>query len=169
MCLSGPEATKHWKHHLDLLCSNSKLTEAHTLSLQFHFLCRSVSGKRMVLVTPTERSQRTWHCFCHCKFAFLCKYISRELDCACPYPAPCQRCILSSSAESIELLRWKQSFRPWTLGNSSKQAPPCFPDDTSDRTACPPDVYSYMWSWWIFYSQFFCTLHWRSWLKLADT
>lgn len=120
----------------------------------------SVYKETMVLALSTEISQCSWHYISHCKFAFLYKFIPREFDyCVCPSPAPSRRCIPSLSAEYIKLLRWKQSFRPWTLENSSKQMPPCFPDDISDCTACPSfsDIYSYMWLSWIFYSQSFYT------------
>lgn len=91
----------------------------------------------MVPAILTERSQCS--CISHCKFAFLCIYISGEVEhSVCPSPVPCQRGILCSLPELTKFLRLKQSFKPWTLENSSKQMAPCFPDDTSDRTACPP-------------------------------
>lgn len=67
---------------------------------------------------------------------------------------------------------WDETeFQLWTLENSSKQMPPCSPDDISDLTACPfpPHIYRYMCLSWIFYSQFFYALNLSLWLKLADS
>lgn len=168
------DGRKHWEHHLDLLCCNSTLIKpinktyymASTstqvkegwgeggsygesqLDPTSTFPCRSVYGKAMVMPIPKEIAQFSWHYISHCKFAFLCKYSPRDSDYSVSSsPASAQRYIPSLSAGYIKPLRWKQSFRPRTLENSSKQMPPCFPDDTSDRTACPlfSDIYSYMW------------------------
>ena len=81
------------------------------LAFQFKFLCRSAYRvkEKVMLTMLTEPFQYSWHYISYFKFAFLCKYISREFpdkeSAMCDPEVRSIRCCICG-ARSRQKLRW---------------------------------------------------------------